>query len=303
MSRLVDRGRRAAQEGGCAHDPRPREIVDGKSAIARSDTGEQRIACEHLVLATGSEPAALEPAVRRRRPVVDRGAGVDARARTSRRRRRRLYRHGARLAFARLGASVTVIEAMPNILPLYDEELTLPVARRAADLGIDFLTRRAGARSRQGRAQRRGRRRRADSVAADKALVAVGRRPCTQTSASNGSTSTMAGPFVRIDDRCATSMRNVWAVGDVTGEPMLAHRAMAQGEMVAEIIAGSGALRSSRDCLGLFYRPGDRLGRLRARGGAGGARRDSDGDFSVPRQRPGDDEAGRRRSSGRRAQG
>ena len=48
----------------------------------------------------------------------------------------------------------------------------------------------------------------------------------------------MAGPFIRIDDRCATSMRNVWAIGDVTGEPMLAHRAMAQGEMVAEIIAG-----------------------------------------------------------------
>src|SRR6185437_725266 len=38
--------------------------------------------------------------------------------------------------------------------------------------------------------------------------------------------------------RCATSMRNVWAIGDVTGEPMLAHRASAQGEMVAEIIDG-----------------------------------------------------------------
>ncbi len=48
----------------------------------------------------------------------------------------------------------------------------------------------------------------------------------------------MNGRFVQIDERCATSMRNVWAVGDLTGEPMLAHRAMAQGEMVAEIIAG-----------------------------------------------------------------
>ena len=48
----------------------------------------------------------------------------------------------------------------------------------------------------------------------------------------------MSGPFVRVDERCATSMRNVWAIGDVTGEPMLAHRASAQGEMVAEIIAG-----------------------------------------------------------------
>ena len=48
----------------------------------------------------------------------------------------------------------------------------------------------------------------------------------------------MDGPFIRIDDQCRTSMRGVFAIGDVTGEPMLAHRAMAQGEMVAEIIAG-----------------------------------------------------------------
>ena len=48
----------------------------------------------------------------------------------------------------------------------------------------------------------------------------------------------MAGSFVRIDDRCATSTRNVWAIGDLVGEPMLAHKASAQGEMVAEIIAG-----------------------------------------------------------------
>lgn len=48
----------------------------------------------------------------------------------------------------------------------------------------------------------------------------------------------MAGRAVKIDDQCRTSMRNVWAVGDLTGEPMLAHRAMAQGEMVAEIISG-----------------------------------------------------------------
>jgi dihydrolipoamide dehydrogenase len=49
---------------------------------------------------------------------------------------------------------------------------------------------------------------------------------------------TMNGAFVAIDERCATSMRNVWAVGDLTGEPMLAHRAMAQGVVVAEQIAG-----------------------------------------------------------------
>ena len=48
----------------------------------------------------------------------------------------------------------------------------------------------------------------------------------------------MAGPFVKVDDQCRTAMRNVWAIGDLVGEPMLAHKAMAQGAMVAEIIAG-----------------------------------------------------------------
>ena len=48
----------------------------------------------------------------------------------------------------------------------------------------------------------------------------------------------MNGRAIQVDDQCCTSMRNVWAIGDLTGEPMLAHRAMAQGEMVAEIISG-----------------------------------------------------------------
>ena len=48
----------------------------------------------------------------------------------------------------------------------------------------------------------------------------------------------MDGPFVKIDNKCQTSMRGVYAIGDLVGEPMLAHKASAQGEMVAEILAG-----------------------------------------------------------------
>ena len=76
-------------------------------------------------------------------------------------------------------------------------------------------------------------------IAAEKILVAVGRKPCIEGFGLERLDLARSGSFVRTDDRCATSMRNVWAVGDVTGEPMLAHRAMAQGEMVAEIIAGN----------------------------------------------------------------
>ncbi len=280
--------------------------IDGKNAVAHADTGDQRIACEHLILATGSEPAAL--------PHLPFGGDVlsSTGALALTRVPEKLAVVGAGyigmelgMAFAKLGASVTVVEALPKILPLYDEELTLPVARRAADLGIDVML---GARA---LGHDKGGLRVEDAngaettVSADKVLIAVGRRPRTENFGLERLDLTMAGPFIRIDDRCATSMRNVWAVGDVTGEPMLAHRAMAQGEMVAEIIAGKRRAFDHRAiAVRLFHRSGDRRGRPLARGGAGCAWRDSDRPFPLPRQRPGDDQAGRRGfRPHRRAQG
>jgi dihydrolipoamide dehydrogenase len=73
---------------------------------------------------------------------------------------------------------------------------------------------------------------------ANQVLVAVGRRPNTQGWNLETLDLDMSGAAVKINQRCQTSMRNVWAIGDLAGEPMLAHRAMAQGEMVAELIAG-----------------------------------------------------------------
>jgi dihydrolipoamide dehydrogenase len=76
-------------------------------------------------------------------------------------------------------------------------------------------------------------------VAADQVLVAVGRRPRIEGWGLERLRLDMDGRMVKVDAQCRTSMRNVWAIGDVTGEPMLAHRASAQGEMVAEIIGGA----------------------------------------------------------------
>jgi dihydrolipoamide dehydrogenase len=79
---------------------------------------------------------------------------------------------------------------------------------------------------------------RTEHLPADKILVTVGRKPNTMAWGLENMAIEMDGRFVRVDDRCRTSMRNVWAIGDLVGEPLLAHKAMAQGEMVAEIIAG-----------------------------------------------------------------
>ena len=214
-------------------------IVDGKTAITRADTGESRIQAEHLVIATGSEPMEL--------PELPFGGDVlsstESLALTDVPRSLAVVGAGyigleLGIAFAKLGARVTIVEALSKILPLYDHELTQPVARRLAELGVETLLDARALQFAKGAlrvAEADGKER---AIAADKVLVAVGRRARTSSFGLEGLDLTMSGPFVRIDDQCATSMRNVWAIGDVTGEPMLAHRAMAQGEMVAEIIAG-----------------------------------------------------------------
>jgi dihydrolipoamide dehydrogenase len=77
-----------------------------------------------------------------------------------------------------------------------------------------------------------------NELAADKVLVTVGRRPNTSGWGIENMAIDLEGPFVKIDAHCRTSMKNVWAIGDLTGEPMLAHKASAQGELVAEVISG-----------------------------------------------------------------
>ena len=179
---------------------------------------------------------------------------------------------------------------MPRILPLYDAELTRPVARRLPTLGVEVLTGAKATRPRPKRRRAAGR----DSGR----QAAQHRRPTRSWSRSAAGRATegwglerldldMDGPFIHIDDQCRTSMRSVWAIGDVTGEPMLAHRAMAQGEMVAEIVAGQKrAFDKRRDPGRLLHRSGDRHRRPVARRGAQGRPRDHDRPVSLPGQRP-----------------
>ena len=217
------------------------EMLDGKTCRVATGSGPATIRAEHVVLATGSDTVEL--------PMLPFGGRVISSTEAT-----SLPEVPARLvvvgagyiglelgtAFAKLGARVTVVEAADRILPHYDAELSRPVARRFAALGIEALT---GVRA-QGLSEAgngvllAGADGSPSEVAADCILVAVGRRPRTADAGVERLDLAMQGPFIRVDERCATSMRDVWAIGDLTGEPLLAHRAMAQGEMVAEIVAG-----------------------------------------------------------------
>ena len=218
------------------------EIEDGKTVIVKPPEGEPlRVRCEHLLLATGSTPVelpsmpfggaiwsstdALSPdAIPKRLVVVGAGyIGLEL-----------------GMAYRKLGVEVTVVEALQRVLPTYDEELTQPVldALQKSGIVLHLGCSVQGWDAEHGVHVRNDARAEDFALPADRVLVAVGRRPHTTGFGLESLQLDMAGRHVAIDAHCRTSMRNVWAIGDVTGEPMLAHRAMAQGECVAEQIAG-----------------------------------------------------------------
>lgn len=214
---------------------------DGKTVIVETETGPKTISAEAVVIATGSAPVEL--------PMLPFGGRVisstGALALTELPKRLVVVGGGyigleLGTAFAKLGSKVTVVEAQERILPLYDQELTAPVAKHLEALGVTVLT---GAKALGPTPKGDGLRiETADgkerSLPAERILVTVGRRPVTDGLGLENLVLDMDGRFIRIGERCETAMRGIYAIGDVTGEPMLAHRAMAQGEMVAELVAG-----------------------------------------------------------------
>jgi dihydrolipoamide dehydrogenase len=143
------------------------------------------------------------------------------------------------IAFRKLGAQVTIVEMADRILPRYDTQLTRPVRRW---LERNKVTLHLGAKvtgfDPEGRLTVATTKGETLALAADKILVTIGRRPRTEGWGLEAMGLDRDGAFVKIDDQCRTAMKNVWAIGDLVGEPMLAHKASAQGVMVAEIIAG-----------------------------------------------------------------
>jgi dihydrolipoamide dehydrogenase len=146
------------------------------------------------------------------------------------------------IALRKLGSEVTVVEALDRILPLFDAEMSAPVRKWLDRNGVTVhlgATAKALVTEKGAHAlaiETAGGR--TEHLPADKILVTVGRRPLTDGWGLEHMGVDMDGRFVRVDDQCRTSMKNVWAIGDLVGEPLLAHKGMAQGEMVAEIIAG-----------------------------------------------------------------
>ncbi|WP_323172613.1 dihydrolipoyl dehydrogenase [Natrialba sp. PRR66] len=236
--------------------------------------GSETLEFEHAIVATGSSPIEIpnfsygdEPVLNSRQALsldsvpdslVVVGAGYI----------------GMELAsvFAKLGTDVTVIEMLDEMLPGYDDDLKRPVKQRATDLGIEFEFGYTAAEWSE-REDGSGIRVVADpvdgaDVAADggtaageteveaededeneepapleldaeKVLVAVGRRPVSDTlDLDAAGVDIDDNGFIETDSRARTSVDHIYAVGDVAGEPMLAHKGSMEGQVAAEVIAG-----------------------------------------------------------------
>jgi dihydrolipoamide dehydrogenase len=217
------------------------KFSDAKACLIEGTEGQVHVTAEHVILATGSIPAELS--------ALNFGGRVisSTEALALQELPKRLLVVGAGYiglelgtALRKLGVEVTIVEAQSQILPAYDAQLVEPVARwlrknnvkvhtGSRAIGFDEAGRSVGLQDAEGQTR---------SVPADYVLVTVGRTPLTSGWGLEEMGLEMSGAFVLVDDRCATSTQNVWAIGDLVGEPMLAHKASAQAEMVAENIAG-----------------------------------------------------------------
>ncbi|UZD53783.1 dihydrolipoyl dehydrogenase [Caldimonas aquatica] len=221
------------------------KAAEGGYEIKVSGAEEQTLVGKHVIVATGSNPRALPgvafdedkilsndgalriPQVPKKLGVI--GSGVIGLEMGS--------------VWRRLGAEVTVLEALPTFLAAVDEQIAKEAHKAFTkqglkiELGVKIGEVQAGAdgvsvayTDSKGAAQ---------TLECERLIVSIGRVPNTHglNPESVGLTLDERGAIV-VDDECRTNLPNVWAIGDVVRGPMLAHKAEEEGVAVAERIAG-----------------------------------------------------------------
>ncbi len=215
------------------------EVISGAATFLSSKelqlTNGTSIEFKKAIIATGSEPAALEvlplggsiidykqalslDEIPRSMAIV--GAGYVAVETAT--------------LYAKFGSKVSVI-ARSDVLSKFDQEAVSLVKKRMAELGIDVYTSSAPSSYSGGKLLLKD----GKSIDADKVVVAVGLVPYTQgLGLENTKVEIDQKGFVKVDDALRTAEPDILAIGDVTGEPMLAHKAIRQGVVAAEVASG-----------------------------------------------------------------
>ena len=207
--------------------------------------GKESLNAKHVVVATGSSARAL-PGAEFDEKLILSNAGALAMADVP----KRLGIVGAGViglelgsVWRRLGAQVTILEALPELLGAADEQIAREAAKVFAKQGLDIhlgaKISKVSLSKKNVTVQYAAGDTSSKTLECDKLIVSIGRAPNTEglNAAAAGLALDERG-FIAVNEDCRTNLPNVWAIGDVVRGPMLAHKAEEEGAAVAERIAG-----------------------------------------------------------------
>ena len=242
------------KSNGCEYRQATAEFIGPKKVKLTYADGkpEDIVEAEHIVIATGSVPIAIPGFEIDQKRIVDSTGALD-------------LDHipdemtvigggyiGLELGqtFQRLGTKLTVVEGLDRILATMDKDMATLVARQIKADGGEIITgaMAKGVKEAGGKLMVQvdvgGQIR---EVSSDVVLVAVGRKPVTWGLGIEKSGVKLDGKgFIVVDERLQTNVPGIYATGDVVGQPMLAHKATHEGEVVAEVIAGKKTINDAR---------------------------------------------------------
>ncbi len=218
------------------------------SIVVKGDQGETQVSTKNIILATGSRPRSLPGLAMDGTSIISSNEILELKQMP-----KSLVVIGAGAVgiefasiYARFGAQVTVIELLPRVLPVEDEEISAEAAKHLSK----YMTIHTGAKTEGALKTAQGvevafrtASGEAKSVTADLLLVAVGRGPVTDGLGLETTKVQLDRGYVRVNDRMATDEPGIYAIGDVVTvdgrpHPQLAHLASHEGIGVAERLAG-----------------------------------------------------------------
>jgi dihydrolipoamide dehydrogenase len=234
-------------------------FASANSLVVETDDGPETIAFRHCIVAAGSTPVRL-PGLPYDDPRLLDSTGALELADVP----ERLLVIGGGIiglematVYDALGSRVTVVELMDSLIPGCDRDLVRPLHRRIAKRyeAIHLETRVTSVEPLpEGlRVEFEGKEA-PEAQVYDRVLLAVGRRPNgASLAAESAGVAVDEGGFIRVDAQMRTNVPHIFAIGDVVGEPMLAHKAMHEGKVAAEVIAGDDVAFDARAIPSVAY--------------------------------------------------
>jgi len=221
------------------------EFQNSQSLLINTADGEQVLEYDHAILATGSRPATIPPLEVDSERVLNSRTALNLPDTP----KKLLVIGGGYIGlelgqvYSSLGTEVSVVEMMPSLLPGVDKDLVKPLSQRIEDTFEDVILKSKVVEMKE---QKNGMKVTIEEEGGernnrifDKVLVAIGREPVSEDlGLENTKVQLDENGFVRVDQQRRTGDPAIFAIGDIAGEPMLAHKASHEGLVAAETIAG-----------------------------------------------------------------